>query len=171
MATDELFDLVNESGEIIGSAWRSECHGNPRLMHPVVHCLVTNAGGDLLLQLRARDKLIQPGKWDTSVGGHFARGEDVRAALVREMEEEIGVAAGDCGEPVFLYRYVMRNAVECELVHTFACQYEGPFVRLESEIDELRFWSRQEVMSALGSGMFTPNFEDEFQRFTAWLES
>jgi len=167
MPSDERFDLVNESGEVIGSALRSACHGDPKLIHPVVHCLVTSNAGDLLLQLRSRNKVIQPGKWDTSVGGHVGQGEEIEAALAREIEEEIGILASEL-ELKFLYRYLMRSAVETELVHTFTCRCEGPFARLESEIDELRFWSRGQITAALGSGIFTPNFEDEFQRFVAW---
>jgi isopentenyldiphosphate isomerase len=166
MAQDERFPLVNEHGEVIGSALRSEVHGNPLLMHPVVHCLVVNASGDLLLQLRSMDKDVQPGRWDTSVGGHVGLGESIEQALARELGEEIGLDAASV-RPLFLYRYVNRSPIETELVHTYQCQCEGPFERQESEIDELRFWSREQVRSALGTGVFTPNFEDEFRRFEA----
>jgi hypothetical protein len=43
-------------------------------------------------------------------------------------------------------------------------------LRQESEIDELRFWSRDQIESHLGSGVFTPNFEDEYRRFRSLLE-
>jgi isopentenyldiphosphate isomerase len=162
--TDEAFPLVDESGNVIGSALRSEVHGNPALLHPVVHCLVTDREGRLLLQLRSKAKDIQPGKWDTSVGGHVGLGESIETAVHREIGEEIGLDAASA--PIrFLYRYVMRNDVESELVHTYACQSEGPFVRQESEVDELRFWTRAEIEAAIGTALFTPNFEDEYERF------
>ena len=162
--TDEAFPLVDESGHVIGSALRSEVHGNPALLHPVVHCLVTDREGRLLLQLRSKAKDIQPGKWDTSVGGHVGLGESIETAVHREIEEEIGLDAASA--PIrFLYRYVMRNDVESELVHTYACQSDGPFVRQDSEVDELRFWTCDEVEAAIGTGVFTPNFEDEYVRF------
>lgn len=161
---DEVFPLVDEQGNVTGRALRSEVHGNPRLMHPVVHCIVVNARGDLLLQLRSRNKDVQPGRWDTSVGGHIAYGEALEAALAREMSEELGLDAARL-EPRLLYRYVMRSEIETELVHTFVCQSEGPFVAQASEIDEVRFWTRTEIEKALGTGVFTPNFEDEFARF------
>jgi isopentenyldiphosphate isomerase len=163
---DELFPLVNEQGEVIGSALRSEVHGNPSLMHPVVHCIVVNARGDLLLQLRSRDKDVQPGRWDTSVGGHVGLGESIDHAIARELSEEIGLDAASVTLRL-LYRYVNRSPIETELVHTYHCAVEGPFRRQESEIDELRFWTREQVRKALGTGVFTPNFEDEFRRFEA----
>lgn len=161
---DETFPLVDEEGRVIGSALRSEVHGNPSLLHPVVHCLVTDFDGRILLQLRSRDKDIQPGKWDTSVGGHVALGESIQEAVRRELREEIGLDARQT-DLRFLYRYVMRSDVESELVHTYACLSEGPFERQESEIEELRFWTRAEIEGSLGKGLFTPNFEDEFRRF------
>lgn len=161
---DEEFPLVTEDGAVIGSALRREVHGNPALMHPVVHCIVFNARSEILLQLRSRTKDVQPGRWDTSVGGHVAVGEPLERALAREMREELGLDAA-LFAPRFLYRYVMRSEIETELVHTFACQSEGPFVPQPEEIDEVRFWSRSEIERALGSGVFTPNFEDEYRRF------
>ncbi len=162
--TDETFPLVDESGRVIGSALRSQVHGNPALMHPVVHCLVTDREGRILLQLRSMAKDVQPGKWDTSVGGHVGLGESVETAVRREIAEEIGTDTA--AAPLrFLYRYVMRNDVESELVHTYTCQSEGPFVRQESEVDELRFWTHSEIEAALGTGLLTPNFEDEYVRF------
>jgi isopentenyldiphosphate isomerase len=166
VASDELFPLVNEQGDVVGSAQRCEVHGNPALMHPVVHCIVVNARGELLLQLRSLDKDIQPGRWDTSVGGHVQWGEAIPEALQRELAEELGLDASSL-EVRFLYRYVMRSEVETELVHTYQCVSDGPFVMQTSEIDELRFWSCDQIERALGSGVFTPNFEDEYARFKA----
>ncbi len=162
--TEELFPLVTEQGQVVGSVARSKAHGDRSLIHPVVHCLVTNDAGELLLQLRTRDKDVQPGKWDTSVGGHVAYGESIAAALRRELAEEIGLRT-ESVQLRFLYRYLNRSDIETELVHTYTCCSNGPFERQQSEIDELRFWSRTAIAAALGTGVFTPNFEDEYRRF------
>jgi isopentenyldiphosphate isomerase len=161
---EEVFDIVDSGGRVIGAAPRARCHGDPSLLHRVVHCLAMNRQGELLLQLRSPRKDIQPGKWDTSVGGHVAQGETIEATLTRELAEEIGVEAASV-QPDFLYRYVHANAIESEMVWTFACRCEGPFRRHEEEIEDLRFWPRPEIEAALGSGCFTPNFEEEYRRF------
>ena len=160
---DELFPRVDEDGNLLGSVKRSTAHGDPSQIHPVVHCLVRNGQGDLLLQLRSEDKDIQPGKWDTSMGGHIAFGETVDEALRRELAEELGLDAAQCA-PQFLYRYLNRSAVETELVYTFRWVSDGPFKRQASEIDALRFWSEDELEAAVGTGVLTPNLEDELRR-------
>lgn len=161
---EELFPLVDEQGNVIGSARRSEVHGNPTLLHPVVHCLVTNESAELLLQRRSLDKDIQPGRWDTSVGGHVLFGETIEQALFREMLEEIGINPKGL-ELRRLYTYVHRNLIEAELVHTYTCVHNGPFIRQESEIDELRFFTLDGIRAGLATGLFTPNFEQEFWRY------
>ena len=85
----ETFPLVDENGVVIGSATRGECHDGSKLLHPVVHLHVFNSKGELYLQKRPAWKDIQPGKWDTAVGGHIDYGETPEEALTREVREEL----------------------------------------------------------------------------------
>jgi len=160
--SDELFDLVNDEDVVVGQALRSVCHGDPALIHRAVHVLVFNSSGALLLQKRAPGKYIQPGKWDTSVGGHLGLGESYLAAAYREMAEELGLT----GLPLtYLYRSAMRNQVESENVQTYLAITDNDIVYERSEISEVRFWTHDQIDQALGQGIFTPNFEEEWQMF------
>ncbi len=159
---DEILDIVNEKGEIIGKAHRSEIHGNNKLLHRVVHVLVLNRKGDILLQKRSMNKDVAPGRWDTSVGGHVNEGESIQEALERETMEELGIKPE---EVRFLYTYIHTNPYESELVYTHECLHEGPFKYDKEEIEELRFWSIEEIKQSLGKGILSDNFEDEFRRF------
>jgi isopentenyldiphosphate isomerase len=136
----------------------------------VVHVVVRNKSGELLMQLRSKDKDIQPDKWDTSVGGHIHSGEEIPVAVVRETKEEIGLKV-DFSDFEFCYKYIMKNNIESELVHTYTIVCDEPFKMQEEEISELKFMGKSEIESKLGKGIFTPNFEDEYNHFKTWLKN
>jgi isopentenyldiphosphate isomerase len=160
--SEEHLEIVNEKGEIIGLAARSEIHGNPSLMHRVVHVLVLNKKGELLLQKRSLNKDVAPGRWDTSVGGHVGVGEDLILSAKRETEEELGIA--EC-ELEYLYSYIHSNPYETELVTTYRCTYDGPISFNRDEIDEVNYWTFSEIKNAIGRGLLSDNFEDEFRAY------
>ncbi|KJU85989.1 NUDIX hydrolase [Candidatus Magnetobacterium bavaricum] len=163
MQETELLDIVNEAGETIGVASRGEVHGNNSLLHRVVHALVFDATGNLILQKRSTTKDVAPGKWDTSVGGHVDHGETIEVALSREMREELGIVPDK--QPQLMYSYIHRNSYESELVHTYRYTHTGTIDFNRDEIDEVRGWSLQEVRTNLNNGLFSDNFEDEFRRY------
>lgn len=158
---EEWFPLVNETGETIGKATRKECHSGSKQLHPVIHLHIFNDAGELYLQKRSMTKDIQPGKWDTAVGGHIDYGETVEEALRREVREELGITAFT---PQFITRYVFESAIEKELVNTFRTIYNGEIKPDTEELDGGRFWSLEEIKSNLRQNVFTPNFEQEFKR-------
>ena len=130
----EMFPIVDEEGNITGAATRGECHNGSKLLHPVVHLHVFNSQGELFLQKRPEWKDIQPGKWDTSV---FT--------------------------PQPLTHYVFESDREKELVFSHRTTYDGTITPSE-ELDGGRFWTLEDIRNALGTGVFTPNFESEFKR-------
>lgn len=170
----EMFPIVDEEGNIVSAATRGECHGGSRLLHPVVHLHLFNSSGELYLQRRPLWKDIQPGKWDTAVGGHIGLGESVEQALVREVREELGICLEDSPltssltssltpSPVRLTHYVFESERERELVFVHKLIYDGP-VSPSEELDGGRFWSISEIRENIGKGLFTPNFESEFDK-------
>ena len=153
----EMFPLVDEQGNIIGAATRGECHNGSKLLHPVIHLHVFNSKGELYLQKRPEWKDIQPGKWDTSVGGHVELGESEEMALKRE---ELGIT-DFVPEPVL--HYVFESAREKELVFVHKTVYDGE-IHPSDELDGGRFWSIDEIKKSIGKEVFTPNFEEEIEK-------
>ena len=152
----EYFDIYDETGNHLGTALRSECHGNPALIHCTAHVAVKHPEtGALLLQKRRMDKDIQPGKWDTAVGGHLDAGESFESAALRELAEELGVT-----EKVtlrVLFDSKIRNSIESENVRVFGVELAGEFAFQRSEIDEVRFFTAAELDDPENRKNFTPN--------------
>ena len=157
----EIFPIVDENGTVMGSATRGKCHNGSKLLHPVVHLHVFNSKGEIYLQKRPEWKDIQPGKWDTAVGGHVDYGETPEEALKREVREELGITDF---EPEFVDKYVYESKRERELVYVNRATYDGEIQPSVDELDGGRFWSMQEIREAMGKDILTPNFESEFKR-------
>ncbi len=65
--------------------------------------------------------------------------------------------------PELLHRYVFESPREREFVCSYRTTYDGAISPSE-ELDGGRFWPLNEILSAIGKDIFTPNFEGEFQR-------
>ncbi|MBK1827598.1 16S rRNA (adenine(1518)-N(6)/adenine(1519)-N(6))-dimethyltransferase RsmA [Haloferula rosea] len=143
---DELFDVVDESDEVVGEATRAEVH-EKGLIHRAVHVFAINHRGELLLQLRSRLKDAHPGVWDSSVAGHLDRGENYRDAAIREMEEEMGIV--DL-EPEEVGKLPPTEATGWEHVVLYMVRWDGkphfPCSEVESTLwlsaDEVDAWTR-----------------------------
>ena len=158
---EEVLPLVNDRGLTVGKATRRECHNGSKLLHPVVHLHLFNSRGELYLQQRPLWKTIQPGKWDTAVGGHIGFGEPASEALQREVEEELGITDFT---PVAVKKYLFESDREREYVYLYktVCDEEpAP----SDELSGGRFWPPAEIEANLGKGIFTPNFELEYRQY------
>ena len=158
----EFFPIVTPDGQVVGQASRVHCHDGSHLLHPVVHLHVFSPSGELYLQRRAMHKDLLPGFWDTAVGGHVMYGESIEQALLREVEEEIGITNFT---PVHMETYRYDSSRESEIVHVYKAVYDGPFRWNDGEVMDGRFWSVAELRAAIGKGILTPNLEMELQRF------
>lgn len=154
---DEIFDVVNESDEVVDRRRRSEVH-RLGLMHRAVHVLVFNHRGKVFLQKRSMSKDRQPGLWDSSTSGHLDTGESYDACAVRELREEIGLVLQT--PPQRLFKLAASAETDQEHVWVYRCAAEGPFVLHPEEIERggwfppeaVRRWMKekpQEFASAL----------------------
>jgi isopentenyldiphosphate isomerase/intracellular septation protein A len=159
LANEECFDIVDGEGKVLGKTLRSVCHSRPGFLHQVVHLHVVNSADQIFLQKRCSTKHIQPGKWDTAVGGHVQSGENIESALKREAEEELGLS-GFLAVPVA--RYLWESEVESELVYMFVTRTSQLPRINRTEISEGKFWKIGKIKESRPKKILTPNFEFEF---------
>lgn len=156
----EWFPIVESSGLVVGRSLREYCHSGAKPLHPVVHIHIIDRYSRIYLQKRAAHKDIQPGKWDTAVGGHISYGESLLEAVYREASEELGFTEFN---PLYLQTYEFESAIERELVNIFAVVGSYDLHPDHDEVDEGRWWELADIDASLGKNIFTPNFESEFQ--------
>ena len=156
----EYFPIVEPNGLVIGRSTREYCHGGAKPLHPVIHVHIIDRFSRIYLQKRSMKKDIQPGKWDTAVGGHVSYGESIVEAVYREAYEELRLIEFN---PIHIETYQFESLVEREMVSIFAAVGSYELTPDLDEVDEGRWWPVEEIDANMGKGVFTPNFESEFQ--------
>ena len=156
----EYFPIVEPNGLVIGRSSREYCHAGAKPLHPVIHIHIIDRFSRIYLQKRSMKKDIQPGKWDTAVGGHVSYGESIVEAVYREAYEELRLMEFN---PIHIETYQFESPVEKEMVSIFAAVGSYELTPDLDEVDEGRWWPVEEIDANIGKGVFTPNFESEFQ--------
>jgi isopentenyldiphosphate isomerase len=149
---NELVDVTDDEGRVIGTVTRAEMRGR-RLRHRCVYLLVFSRRGDLFIHLRTPTKDVFPSHWDVAVGGVLAAGEAFDTGAVREGQEELGVELAP--EPLFRFRY----ADECSAVDSmvYRAVHDGPFRLQVEEIVRGEFVTVDEALARAGRDPFCPD--------------
>ena len=154
----EFLDIVDECGQPTGrTVSRGDAHRDG-VLHRTAHVWVIRAssrGWDILLQKRSMEKDSFPGLYDTSSAGHIPAGEEPLPSALRELHEELGIAAQPeelhfAGifriryEKVFHDRLFRDN--EVTWVYVYARPVDIASLTLQTEeLDEVRWFDLDEV--------------------------
>jgi len=126
---DELVDLLDHAGRVIGIVTRRRMRGE-RLPHRCVYVLVFNTRGELFVHQRTAKKDVFPSYWDLTVGGVLAAGETFDDGAVREGCEELGVDL----RPTFLFPFHYDGEHSIAFANVYQAVHEGPFQLQPEEI-------------------------------------
>lgn len=136
----EYLDIVDTSGQPTGAIIsRDEAHRNG-ILHRTAHVWVIRRSGrgfDILLQRRSEEKESFPGMFDTSSAGHIPVGVEPLPSAIRELWEELGIAA---------------SPEELEYAGVFRIQYEKPFhgrMFRDNEVTSVYVYDRPVDISSL----------------------
>ena len=158
----EYLAHIDDKGKIIAQITRAQAHDGSKKLHPVIHVHIFNDKDEILLQMRSINKTIQPGKWDTAVGGHVSFGEPIEKAVERETKEELGLSNL---KYEFITKYIWNSDIESEMVFVFKAKIENIKFKPNKEVDKVKFWTIDEIRSNINKNVFTPNFEVEYAQF------
>ena len=87
----EMFDLLDENGNLIGKTKDRNLVHRDGDWHKAVHVWIINDDNEILLQRRSPNKDSNPNMLDISSAGHITTGNDSLTTAVREIEEELGL--------------------------------------------------------------------------------
>jgi isopentenyldiphosphate isomerase len=140
----ETFDILDCTGRKTGEVIDRDKAHRTGTWHGAFHCLIISlrdGRGHALFQKRAAQKKIAPDKFDVSVGGHYAAGEDARVAGPREIREELGLEVRftdlmPLGRRVFAYCFT-PGVIENEFQDVFLLERDILVVGLNLQRDEL----------------------------------
>ena len=153
---EEVFDIVDDQDQVIGSQGRELVHVN-NLRHRAVHLWIFNKKGELFLQKRSPWKQNHPDLWCSSTAGHVDSGESYEEAGHRELGEEIGI---DCALTKF-WKAESSPETGHEFIEFYVGASEGPFRFAPGEVETGSFFPVGQILEWVKRtpGEFTPVFK------------
>jgi isopentenyldiphosphate isomerase len=158
---EEILDVVNDDDHVIGTCTRNELY-EKKLTGRIVHVLVFNPKGDMLLQLRSRNVSYLPLHWSTSVGGHVQAGETYEQAAVREFNEELGAKANI--EPFAKDVFVMHNGQK-KMISIFNAVLSEDLEPECEDVEEVGFYSLDKIEEMMHSEKFHPELRFILEKY------
>ena len=165
---DELIDIYDENNNPVGvQKMKSEAH-RTGLWHRAAHVWIYNSAGEILLQLRAKDKEFYPNRWDISAAGHVSAGEEPVVSGLREVKEEIGLPVSKedlgffrIGKSKMVYEKMLNN----EFYYVYFLKFDGDSSKLrvqEEELQEARFFPVDKIKEGLKTNQDNYVFHGEY---------
>lgn len=161
---DELLDVIGE-GRRLAVIERAAVRPLG-LLTKAVHLNAWSPDGKLWIARRALSKSTDPGMWDTLVGGLAGAGESMDVSLLRESNEEAGLAPADieARSPLRIILRMHRRLPEgyqvedvlvsdCVLVESVAPR------NLDGEVSDIQLVALDELWSMVEAGEFTREAE------------
>lgn len=122
--------------------------------HMVVHVVIFNTKGEMLIQQRQPFKEGWPNLWDVTVGGSAVAGDSSRTAAEREVLEEIGLPLDLSGEQP---RLTVPFDCGFDDIYTLVMDVDISTLRLqESEVQAVKWADEAEILAILSDGRFIP---------------
>ena len=165
----ELWDLYTRDRIPAGEIHERGKPLPPERYHMVVHVVIFNTKGEMLIQQRQPFKAGWPNLWDVTVGGSAVAGDTSRTAAEREVMEEIGLAIDLSREQPKL---TIPFDVGFDDIYTLVMDVDLSALTLqESEVQAVKWADEAEVLAMLADGRFIPYHKAFIQLLFALKDS
>lgn len=157
---DELLPVRDADGRALASIERAAVRALG-IATEAVHLVGFAAQGGFWVQQRVFGKAVDPGLWDTLMGGTVSAGEAVETTLARETWEEAGLQMNqlDAVKPqgLFTVRRSVPEGYLVERVHVFHCTVPSHLtpVNQDGEVERFERVSHERLVAGLLAGEFT----------------
>ena len=182
----EMIDLRNRDGSRTGEVKERTLVHRDGDLHGTSHVWLVRrrpdrGSADVLLQKRSADKDSFPGYYDISSAGHIPAGQDFLESAVRELGEELGIAAKP-EELHFLFSHIgyheqefygsLFKNHEYSYVYLYECDLEPQEMKLQdSEVESVLWIDYRECLDGIRNNTLKHCiFADEFEKLAEGIE-
>jgi isopentenyl-diphosphate delta-isomerase len=159
MISPELI-LVTENDVPIGTMDKMQVH-KKGLLHRAFSVFIFDKAGKMLLQQRAKEKYHGAGLWTNACCSHPYPSEEVEAAAIRRLREELGFTTPLKKLFAFTYKSTVENGlIEHEYDHVFAGEYDGLITINKDEVSDFCFQDMESIRWSL---------KEQPSKFTTWF--
>ena len=164
----ERIIFVDENDTPIGIGTREEAWANGIYMR-IVRVVLKDEKGRILSQRRSSEKKSYPNLWTDSASGHVDEGDTYDSAVIRELEEELGVSA----ELTFIGKFASKDVIGDKIILEFNAVYEGTissnssFTLEEGEVSDTQWFELDTLKREMQNDpdSFTPGFKELINRY------
>ena len=165
----ELWDLYDRDRTPTGEVHQRGKPVPAGRYHLVVHVVIFNSRGEMLIQQRQPFKEGWPNLWDVTVGGSAVAGDTSRTAAQRETMEEIGLAIDLTDE---LPKMTLPFDCGFDDIYTLTMDVDLSTLTLqESEVQAVKWATEAEILTLMDSGQFLPYHKSLIQLLFAMKDS
>ena len=153
--------LVDEQDKEMGLMPKLQAHELGAL-HRAFSVFIFNSRGEMLLQQRAEGKYHSAGLWSNACCSHPRPGEDIKDAVARRLQEEMGMSCPVTEVFSFVYKAYLGNGLtEYEYDHVFTGVCDDAPVPDKQEVQAWKYLAEEDLLLKVKA---TPD------RYTAWFK-
>lgn len=143
---DVYDDRLKKTNKIICYGQENELLKGEYYLH--FHVLLMNQDGNCLVTQRAWNSRHYPGEWEL-VGGHVISNETVEAAIIREIQEEIGI---DISTATQIYLGKEINDKRIDLIYAIKSNFSWNDLEIEkAEIEKIKLVRASEMLDIVST--------------------